>query len=242
MHRSRPPAGPIRWDAAPTRGGGTRWIATLPPDDDVRFRSLVARVAPAIERSLGAAVLANRTSPLGGPAMLRPWRPAHRRWRRSLETVLDERRAAATADVAGCYASIAPDAVGRALEHAGADRDHVRELVAWLHALERVGVVGLPIGPEPSAILANAVLSAGDRALDACGVRWFRWVDDWVFVGDGIDRALDGLADALARQGLVLHDRKTRRFTDARDALRDPHRSAASLAPEDGFRVHRSRP
>ena len=146
------------------------------------------------------------------------------------------------ADVAECYASIGPDAVGRALEHAGADRAHVRELVAWLHALEPFGVVGLPIGPEPSAILANAVLSAGDRALDASGVRWFRWVDDWVFVGDEVDRALGGLAAALERQGLGLHDRKTRRFTDARDALHDAHRPGASLVPEHRFRVHRSGP
>jgi hypothetical protein len=206
----------------PKPSGGTRRVARLARDDDARFRSLVARAAPSIERDLDDAVVANRITRGARPATLAPWRPAHRRWRRSIEANAPGSVAIVT-DVADCYGSITPGAVGRALARVGADPDAVETLVTWLRELAAVGVDGLPIGPEPSAILANAVLGAGDRALDGTGVRWFRWVDDWVLIADGMpaaERALGALARSLAAEGLVLRDDKTARWADAWDLVR----------------------
>jgi len=126
-------------------------------------------------------------------------------------------------DVAECSGSITPGAVGRALARVGADRETVDDIVTWLRDLASFGVDGLPIGPEPSAILANAVLGAGDRALDGTGVRWFRWVDDWVLIAEGMpaaERALDALARGLRAESLTLRDDKTARWNDARDLVR----------------------
>lgn len=228
MH-TRPPAGPIRAELVAKPGGGTRRLTHLSYADDVRFRRLVGRVVPEIERSLAATVFANRAGGGTRPASLAPWRPALRGWRRAVGAAMGAGGSAIATDVADCYASISPDAVGRALARAGAGGERTDALVAWLRELEPFGVTGLPIGPEPSALLANAVLSAGDVALEAAGVRWFRWVDDWVLVADeptGAERALGGLARALERDGLILREPKTRRWRDARDAV------GARAAPE----------
>ncbi|HSL12178.1 MAG TPA: RNA-directed DNA polymerase [Actinomycetota bacterium] len=231
MERSPGPSRPPSWRLVPKASGGTRRLARLAREDDARFRSLVARVTPFVERELSERVVANRAARGAHPATLAPWRPARRRWRRSIGTVATSGAAIVT-DVAECYASIAPEAVGRALARAGVDRATVDALVRWLRELAAVGVEGLPIGPEPSAILANAVLGVGDRSLDGAGVRWFRWVDDWVIVADGMpaaERALSALARGLEIEGLTLREDKTHRFPDARDLVRlgTPARSVA---------------
>jgi hypothetical protein len=217
----RPPTGPIRSDVVAKPGGGTRRLTRLARPDDARFRTLVDPVVPAIERRLAPSVFANRAARGARPAALAPWRPAYRRWRRAVGDGLASGGAAIVTDVAECYGSISPEAVGRALRDAGAEAEHADAIVAWFGALASTGVPGLPIGPEPSAILANAVLARGDAALDLAGARWFRWVDDWVIVAEDLceaERALEALALALARDGLALHDRKTTRWPDARDA------------------------
>lgn len=228
------PHGPVRWHAVATRDDRVRKLVRLSLDDDVRFRRLVARVAPAAERLLAPSVLANRLAPTGGhastrdsgavsggttgPPLLAPWRPARRTWTRALRAAAAERLTIVAADVADCYPSITPESVARALDRAGADPRHVAPLVAWLRGLEDLGVPGLPVGPDASAVLANAVLAAGDRALAAAGVGWLRWVDDWAIVtGDPrrAGRALSALAAALEGEGLRLHPRKTGRVVRA---------------------------
>jgi hypothetical protein len=49
-----------------------------------------------------------------------------------------------------------------------------------LARLEDDGVAGLPVGPEPSAVLANAVLGSADRSLRSQGYAFARWCDDVV--------------------------------------------------------------
>ena len=232
MDRSRPPTRPPRWEVVPTPGG-VRRLARLARADDARFRSLVDRVGPAIERSLTDPVFANRARPASRPASLAPWRPAHRRWRRAIDDACAGGGAAIATDVEGCYGSITPEAVGRSLERLGAPADHVAELVGWLRSVGELGVDGLPVGPEPSAILANAVLGVGDRALERSGVRWLRWVDDWVIVASDLRTAERGLADlasALRAEGLRLHEAKTLRWSDARDLVPEGWRTRRSLA------------
>jgi hypothetical protein len=81
-------------------------------------------------------------------------------------------------------------------------------------------VRGLPIGPEPSAVLANAVLAEMDGAIRRAGARHLRWVDDVFLWGTRADvrRALGALDDALSRAGLALHPEKTRVLADRHEA------------------------
>lgn len=222
------PHGPVRWQMVATRDGGVRKLVRLSRGDDVRFRRLVARVAPAAERLLSPSVLANRlastTGPTttgpgtAGPPLLAPWRPARRAWAHALRLATSDHLTIVAADVADCYPSIGPTSVARALDRAGVDPVHVAPLVAWLRGLEDHGVRGLPVGPEASAVLANAVLAAGDQALTDAGVRWLRWVDDWAIVSGDLrraGRALSALGAALEHEGLRLHPRKTGRVLGA---------------------------
>jgi hypothetical protein len=206
----RPP-GPIRWERHAKPGGGERWIARLPPRDDRTYRRLVAPLVPAIERSLGPDAFANRA--LAG-ARLRPWAPARHVWRRIVRTATTDRTEGIVivrSDVRDCYGSMGERAL-----HA------IRigpELDGFLRALADAGVRGVPVGPDPSAILANAILAIADREAAAAGCRAIRWVDDVLLVAAGrgsAQRAFDAWRRALAELGLEAHEGKTRRFVAGR--------------------------
>ncbi len=120
----------------------------------------------------------------------------------------------AVADVRDCYASISPETVDALI---GPEAAHA---VAFLRRLQERGVPGLPIGPGPSAVLANAVLAELDRAIRGTSARHVRWVDDVVLWGAraNVRRALVALDEVTARMGLSLHDGKTRPLADVHEA------------------------
>jgi hypothetical protein len=206
-----------RFEPIPKPGGGTRWITRLDPAGDAEYRQLVRPLAGRIERALGPEVFAIRTRPAANGPTLAPWAPARAAWRRTMRRVFREvapGTAFAVADVRDCYGSISTETVDALL---GPEAAHA---VAFLRRLQQRGVRGLPIGPEPSAILANAVLGEMDRAIRSTGARHARWVDDVVLWGSRADvgHALITLEDVAARMGLSLHDRKTRLLADIKEA------------------------
>src|SRR5438105_14714952 len=82
-----------------------------------------------------------------------------------------------------------------------------------LRRFEAAGRRGLPVGPEPSAVLANAVLSAADRTIASQGVRHLRWVDDFTVAvpdRDAARRVLEAVRGSLIRFGLEASPEKTR--------------------------------
>jgi hypothetical protein len=213
---------------------GRRQLVRLDPDDGGAFACAVWRVAPAIERSLGPQVLANRAG--HRPGTLLPWRPAWARWRAEIARQLEEDACPVVliADVRRCYSSIGPGALDRALRRAGVREADVAAILAWHARFRAGGVEGLPVGPEPSAVLANAVLTVADRALRENGTRFQRWVDDIVaFVPDHRQaiRALDGVHRALSSAGFELHDGKTRIVSHRDEAHELLLRRRCSLAP-----------
>ena len=193
----------------PKAGGGMRWLTRLDPAGEAAYRRAVRPVAGRIERSLGPEVLALRARPSADGWRLRPRRPARDTWRTALRAAVDRATPGivfAVVDVRDCYGSITPEILATLLGPSAAPA------VAVLRRLREEGVRGLPVGPEPSAILANAVLRELDGALRAAGVDNVRWVDDAVLWGRGDDvrRALDAIRRAGAGVGLELHERKTR--------------------------------
>ena len=134
-------------------------------------------------------------------------------------------------DVADCYGSILPEVVAASLRAAGADP---RALERLLHELADHGVPGLPIGPEPSAVLANAVLAPLDVALAVAGVPHVRWVDDIVAFATERRQAMrvtDLIRRELEAVGLRPNEAKTR-IEDGRTVAR----SSASAEPASGVR------
>jgi hypothetical protein len=189
----------------------------LDPGHDAAYRRAVSPLAGRIERSLGPEVLAIRARPSGAGWRLDHWAPARVAWRRTLRRAIreaDRGTTFAVADVHDCYGSISPETIRMLLGPEAA------QAVALLRQLHDRGVRGLPIGPDPSAILANAALSRLDHAIRPHGARFVRWVDD-VFLwgsGDDVRRAVAALAPAAAEMGLGLHRDKTRILADREEA------------------------
>jgi hypothetical protein len=197
-------------------GGGTRWLTVLDPADDVRYRASVGPLVGRIERSLGPEVVALRARRDDAGWTLAPWRAARATWRRSIRrAILDAPGATfAVADVHDCYASVSLETITGLLGPEGA------QAVDLLHRFHERGVRGLPVGPEPSAVLANAVLSRLDHAIRSAGARHLRWVDDVVLWGpaEEVRVAMAAMRTAAEAIGLALHRDKTRVFEDREEA------------------------
>jgi hypothetical protein len=182
--------------------------------DELAFARSVGGAAPAILRSLGSESHANRVvawDPARGPILDR-WTSARRRWLRELRRLGSNAHFVAMTDARACYPSISPGVMSDRLRALGSPEARVLEIGSWLRTFRDAGVEGLPVGPAASALLADAVLSAGDDAIRATGAMHVRWVDDIaIFAPDPRTRAvaLEALRRAWASFGLELHDGKT---------------------------------
>jgi hypothetical protein len=229
---------PIEQDAVEAAGAvvlpapprPSRDLVHLHPALAARYDELVAAVAPMVEASLSRAVCANRVveSSVAPPVLrLAPWRTERVAFAAGLERFASRSPCLVFTDVSECYRSVRPGIVERSLVHAGAGSVHAAAVRTFLEGLERIGVIGLPIGPDPSAVLANAVLSTVDRALAAEGYEYLRWVDDVVVAADpsATAEAVAIVGRALATVGLRPNDAKTRVVLGPDDA-----RAAVSCA------------
>jgi hypothetical protein len=181
-----------------------------------RYGRAVASAVPAIETVLVEGVLANRVKavdPDGSGFVLRSWRAERRLYVRRVRALATRADAVLVTDVRRCYASIRIDVVERALASAGVERSTIDAIASLLRRFDRLGIEGLPVGPDPSAVLANAVLAAVDGRLISDGFEHVRWVDDVVVAlrepGDAA-RAIAVIDDALDSLGLRRHVAKTR--------------------------------
>lgn len=218
----------------PKRGGGVRAMTLLRPDDDARYRALVARMAPSIDAALHPGVAANRLASWDRPSA---WAAERVLWRTRVASALEAeaRPVVVLSDVRCCYASVREEAITTGLARAGLGGEDAAALLAFLAGCRRAGVEGLPTGPAPSAVLANAVLAVADDALVSQGVAFARWVDDVVIVAPGAGaahRAWRAWERALREIGLHPHEAKTRLIAGREDAVRALFTSAPSLAPQ----------
>jgi hypothetical protein len=178
---------------------------------------------PAVERGLAVGVMGNRARTGTRGVDLQPWASARRRFQREVALAAASSRAAFVGDVLECYASIRPSAVERSLSDLGAPPGDVARVCDLLRGFEERGLPGLPVGPAPSAVLANAVLAPVDRALrEAAGGPVFRWVDDVVaFTSSraGAERAAGAFHRALEELGLEAHPLKCRLTLDVAEVV-----------------------
>ena len=170
--------------------------------------------------------MANRALGRGARSttQLEPWRPARVAWRQALRAALatSPPPAVLVADVRRCYASIHPTALAARLRALGADRG-TKSASRRSSSVSVRRVRGLPIGPPPSAILANAVLAVVDERMREAGIPHLRWVDDVVAFAPGRHEAVvafDALRRGLDAVGLAPNDTKTRILTD-RERVRE---------------------
>jgi hypothetical protein len=211
-------------------------VVRLGERDRRRYETAVAAAVPAVERGLSHGVIANRARPHSAGFTLEPFVNARRRYARSVAETPDSGslRAAFIGDVHDCYGSIGPQVVSRSLRTLRVPDEAVQRIDEILRAFHSLGVRGLPIGPEASAVLANAVLAPVDLAIAAAAAGpVFRWVDDVIaFSPDvaGARRAERAFARALEELGLASHPGKCT-VVDARDELRSGASSPSPAGP-----------
>ena len=237
MRHARPPRPGARLDEAirsqviAKPGGGTRMLTHLADRDRRLFDDVVAAVVPAVERRLADGVIANRARTSAPGVELQPWVSARRVFRREVAAAARSSGAVFVGDVVDCYASIPTVAVERALADLGVGTDDVARVCDVLRSFEERGVRGLPVGPAPSAVLANAVLAPVDRALrEVADGPVFRWVDDVVaFASDrrGAERIAAAFHRTLEDAGLLAHPTKCLVSLDATGTL-------AGVSPASG--------
>jgi hypothetical protein len=212
------PASPF--ERVAPRGSRAREVTVLHPALAARYTALVSAVASRIEAGLSRSVAANRVAiaSTDPPTLiLRSFREERLAFGRRLTRLARRTPCLLFADVRDCYRSIQTDVISSSLRALGCDEATAGSVVTFLDALQDRGIEGLPIGPDPSAVLANAVLAEVDRALERVGVPHLRWVDDLVVGVEGSARATTVLVvirEALARVGLHLNDAKTRLVVD----------------------------
>jgi hypothetical protein len=193
-----------------------RELAVLDPRLARRYLVAVAAVAPIVEVRLSDRVVANRVARSSvDPPLIRlaSWRVERRAFGVRLRRLSRASDRLVLADVRDCYGSIRPEVVAGSLRRLGCEPEGANDVRATLERIGEVGIPGLPVGPVASAVLANAVLSSVDDALERARVRYLRWVDDVVAVGAGSrapDEVLALLASALRGLGLELNASKTR--------------------------------
>jgi hypothetical protein len=203
---------------------GRRILTVLDRATLQTYTRCVAQVAWEVEAGLSQRVLANRvaacsTDPL--ELRLQPWRVERNAFAVRLSELAERWGALVFVDVRRCYPSISPAVVGAELRRIGVAT--AGEVESFLRGLQAEGVCGLPVGPDPSAVLANAVLGHVDRRLEEIGLTHVRWVDDVVLASPDPASALRLVRRALAEIGLRVNEAKTRIIVGAPAAVLGPH-------------------
>ena len=139
---------------------------------------------------------------------------------RMMEAHLEQGRVwVVDADISGCFDNISHKAIARLLERHLADGRVVWAIEAMLKAgvmqgwtLNRTSA-GTPQGGVISPLLCNIVLHELDTRLQAGGIAWVRYADDFVLLCQTREQAEHALAvasQALGPLGLTLSPEKTR--------------------------------
>lgn len=246
MRHTRPPRSYERADDAiqlevvSKPGGGSRELTHLGDRDRRHYDAVVTAVTPSIERALAPIAVANRARVTGERLELEPWRLARRRYVHAVRaSTSGPGRAAFVGDVRDCYGSMTPATVVRALHLVGAAPDSIEQLATLLKSFESRGVRGLPIGPCPSAVLANAVLAPVDDALrEVAGGPAFRWVDDVVAFTPNLAaarRTAHAFDQALSGLGLSANEAKSHVVDDPIAVLAGVSKTSISSASRHGM-------
>jgi hypothetical protein len=186
------------------------------PFDEVVYRALAGRLLPVIEASLGDEVLSYRmlASPPG-------WTYKHYRYADSMRrtealgrVLADDFGGLGIMDVRNYYPSVTVAILSNVLTTLGCNPRDVAQMCEWLRGWQEVwSVPGIPVGPEGSGCLGNAVLVPVDRALRRAGVNFQRYTDDLRFFLQGPEQwpmARDLVRENLATLGLESHPYKTK--------------------------------
>lgn len=195
-----------------------RTITQLDPLDFLIFAALIREVADDIEtRRVGndkKVVFSYRVDVASDGQLFNP-AIGYERFRARSRTILRRPHVThvALADIADFYPRIYHHRLENALNAATNKSNHVKAIMHLLSGWNETETFGIPVGNQPSRLLAEITLSDVDEALLANGIAFTRYNDDFrIFSASHAEayRSLAFLADVLYRNhGLTLQPQKT---------------------------------
>lgn len=201
----------VRSLVAPWPGKTGRVLTRLGERAAREYAEAVGAVAGDVERALRPCVHGGRVR-TARPLRLAPWREERMAHRIAALELSATARVAVSLDIEDCYRSIHRDRVADALGALGIDAASREPIDRFLRRVAEAGIPGLPVGPEPSAVLANAVLHGVDDAAEAVGASYLRWFDDMLLFAGSLRGALEAAEDVeVAVRALGLRPHATKR-------------------------------
>ncbi len=122
-------------------------------------------------------------------------------------------------DISDFYPRIYHHRLENALKQATTETEAVKRVMEILKRLSGGPSYGLPVGGNAARLLAELLLNRTDRLLLAAGIRFCRFVDDYLIFADSATSAQSALVQLsevlLANEGLTLARAKTRLMSKA---------------------------
>lgn len=199
----------------PTGPTGFRIATKIQPFWNIYFNGLGIAIADALEDRRDSRVYSYRFLRQGGHELF----DRGSSWKAFREaTVADAASADAGAivvqtDISSFYEHISHHHVENFIDDLFPDNERIGNQVNRLLSKFSAGrSFGLPVGGQCSRILAELFLSSVDAQMTGAGVRWHRYVDDYVLVASSqadAYRRLAFLSHTLADYGVTLNRTKT---------------------------------
>lgn len=206
--------GPIERFEIPKGASDLRRLTIFSARDRLAYRCIVSPMVPVLDARLGTEVRSQRVR-LKRQTWTFPARsPIHRKLRQDVLSSYkqDHFEGLVKLDVANFYPSVDLRELVQFLGKAGCPPPAIKALQRFLNPLHQLGSVsGLPVCPEPSAVLGTSFLHGVDDTLRNGPWRFFRWVDDYYVLGRTVSEAIEAIPvvrEALADRGLELSEQK----------------------------------
>jgi len=168
---------PPKMVAWPKARGGYRVVHQLEPLDAITYVALVHAVAQQIsDARMGAEIACSYRIDLDDSSFFSEG-SGFSIYRQRCEQLSNECEYVLSTDISDFYNQIYLHRVGNAVESA-ASSDAGKQIEAFISRLNNKASQGIPVGPSPSVILAEAVMIDVDQYILSAGFEHVRYVDD----------------------------------------------------------------
>jgi hypothetical protein len=199
---------------APSGPSGFRVVSKIHPFWNVYLNGLCVAIAERLEPVRSPSVYSYRFVPGHGKEIF----DRDRSWRRFREETMhlvggSPNSVVVQTDISSFYERVSHHYIENAVDDLFPDEPRIGDQINKLLGKFSAGrSFGLPIGGQGARIIAELFLKDVDRRASAEGVRWFRYVDDYVIIASNHSEAYQALArlsHILADFGLSLNRTKT---------------------------------
>ncbi len=200
---------------APTGPTGFRVVTKIQTFWNIYFNGLGVAIADALEDNRDGRVRSYRFLRNGAHELF----DRGSSWKAFREATVADASAAGQGavivqtDISSFYEHISHHHIENFLDDLFTDNERIGNQVnALLSKFSAGRSFGLPVGGQCSRVLAELFLNSVDHRMTSAGIRWHRYVDDYVLVASSqadAYRALSYLSHTLADYGVTLNKTKT---------------------------------